>query len=328
MTLKDILKAFELEIGLLDDNINKPLVADSMYWLDQALLKFIKLRFNRDFTHHTGFEQNEKRFRDLEKLVMNNEYLCKRNPSGIIAPFHGFVNVDDVLDAGVAQLYSIFFNSNTNSFVAKSNITNKYYNSWPTILDYHDENLNVREDVIFSYHPDGAFSGYYYFKDGKMHYVVEIPTEQETYDEYIIDVPEDLLYVLSESVLIDSLDGGHQKLVSVFECTHDNYAYRISNSLTDFHYKNYKARPLRIRFNGEIKLLTDKNYEIKKYILSYIAKPYLFSQCWKDEGMDSEYEEINETALPEIIKMAAQMYLENTKDDRYKTITQEVLTQE
>lgn len=322
MTLKDILKAFELEIGLLDDNINKPLVADSMYWLDQALLKFIKLRFNRDFTHHTGFEQNEKRFRDLDRLVGYYVLSCKRNPSGIITPFDGFANVDDVLDAGVSQSYSVLFNNNTNSFVAKSDITNKYYNSWPTILDYHDENLNVREDVIFK------DDGYYYFKDGEIH-IVDVPsTEQDAYDEYIIDMPDELLYVLSESVLIDSLDGGHQKLVSVFECTHDNYAYRISNSLTDFHYKNYKARPLRIRLNGEIKLLTDKNYEIKKYILSYIAKPYLFSQHWKDAGMDSEYDEINETALPEIIKMAAQMYLENTKDDRYKTITQEVLTQE
>lgn len=322
MTLKDILKAFELEIGLLDDNINKPLVADSMYWLDQALLKFIKLRFNRDFTHHTGFEQNEKRFRDLDQLVGQYECSCKRDPSGIFAPFQGFVNVDDVLDAGVSQLYSVFFNKNTNSFVAKSNVTNKYYNSWPTILNYHDENLNVREDVIFK------DDGYYYFKDGEIH-IVDVPsTEQDAYDEYIIDMPDELLYVLSESVLIDSLDGGHQKLVSVFECTHDNYAYRISNSLTDFHYKNYKARPLRIRLKDEIKLLTDKNYEIKKYILSYIAKPYLFSQCWKDVGMDVEYEGISETALPEIIKMAAQMYLENTKDDRYKTITQEVLTQE
>ena len=30
----------------------------------------------------------------------------------------------------------------------------------------------------------------------------------------------------------------------------------------------------------------------------------------------------------EIIKMAAQMYLENQKDERYRTITNEVLTQE
>jgi hypothetical protein len=32
--------------------------------------------------------------------------------------------------------------------------------------------------------------------------------------------------------------------------------------------------------------------------------------------------------MPEIIKIAAQMYLENIGDARYKSITQEVMTQE
>ena len=37
---------------------------------------------------------------------------------------------------------------------------------------------------------------------------------------------------------------------------------------------------------------------------------------------------IEDIIMPEIIKIAAQMYLENKKDERYRTITQEVNTQE
>ena len=61
----------------------------------------------------------------------------------------------------------------------------------------------------------------------------------------------------------------------------------------------------------------------KGYILSHQAiYPWLFDKDFE------EYKDFNDHVLYEIIKMAAQMYLENQSDDRYKTITQEVLTQE
>ncbi|UVX69588.1 MAG: hypothetical protein [Bacteriophage sp.] len=41
-----------------------------------------------------------------------------------------------------------------------------------------------------------------------------------------------------------------------------------------------------------------------------------------------EYNDFEDIIMPEIIKIAAQMYLENKKDERYRTITQEVSTQE
>ena len=41
-----------------------------------------------------------------------------------------------------------------------------------------------------------------------------------------------------------------------------------------------------------------------------------------------EYEDFEDMIMSEIIKIAAQMYIENTKDERYKTISEEVNTQE
>lgn len=46
------------------------------------------------------------------------------------------------------------------------------------------------------------------------------------------------------------------------------------------------------------------------------------------ENPFNEYEDFEDIIMAEIIKIAAQMYLENQKDERYKTITAEVNTQE
>jgi len=68
MTGVEILSAFELEIGLIDNEVEKPATSDSLYWINQAIMKFVKTRFNGDQVHQTGYEQTEKRRNDLDKL--------------------------------------------------------------------------------------------------------------------------------------------------------------------------------------------------------------------------------------------------------------------
>ena len=67
MTNLQILEAFETEISKIND-IDKPVTRDSLYFLNQAIDKFVKLRFNGDFVHKTSYEQNEKRRSDLINL--------------------------------------------------------------------------------------------------------------------------------------------------------------------------------------------------------------------------------------------------------------------
>ena len=110
----------------------------------------------------------------------------------------------------------------------------------------------------------------------------------------------------------------------MFECTSDSFMYRVNNSLTDFHYRFHRARPLRVRLKDGCLLLTDKKYDVNTYVLGYLRKP---KEITLDNPFD-EYDDFQDIVIPEIIKIAAQMYLENKKDERYKTITQEVVTQE
>ena len=64
----DILQSFELEINKIDETLDKPVTDDSLYWINQAAVKFTKDRFNGNAPKRTSYEQNEKRTRDLVKL--------------------------------------------------------------------------------------------------------------------------------------------------------------------------------------------------------------------------------------------------------------------
>lgn len=227
----DILVAYETEIGVINDSFDKPSTDDSLFFLNQAVNKFVKLRFNGDLVHRTGFEQTEKRRNDLIKLFNT----------------------------------AIYTNSD---------------------MQYKDTQAN--------------------------------------YDSYYVKYPSDFLYSLNEDVMICDNNDSNVMDTSVFECTRDSFMYRVNNSLTDFHYRFHKARPIRIREADGCQLLTDKNYKIKQYTLGYLRKPNEITL----QDPFSEYLDFEDIVMYEIIKIAAQMYLENNKDERYKTITEEVLTQE
>lgn len=225
----DILTSFELEINKLNDLIGRPVTDDALYWINQAVVKFVKDRFNGNAPKRTSYEQNEKRTRDLIKLLKE--------------------------------------------YIPDSNIT---------------DNSHVN------------------------------------YDVYEYDYPDDLMFVLNEDVVISDTDGQHKMDTCVFECTADNFMYRVNNSLTDFHYRYHRARPLRVRTKDGFRLLTDKKYKIDSYILGYLKIPEEITS----QDPNKQYNDFEDYIWLEITKIAAQMYVENQADPRYNTLTQEVLTQE
>lgn len=145
-----------------------------------------------------------------------------------------------------------------------------------------------------------------------------------SYNSYEYEYPEDMMYVLNEDVIIADNSGNNKLDVSVFECTADSFMYRVMNNLTDFHYRFNRARPLRIKTKTGFRLLTDKNYKIDQYLLGYLKIPTEITNQ-DPEQVVSDFEDY---IWLEIVKIAAQMYVENQSDPRYKTLTNEVLTQE
>lgn len=225
----DIVASYELEINKFNDIVDKPDTDDSLYWINQAMYKFVKDRFNGNAPKRTSYEQNEKRTRDLVRLF--------------------------------------------------------------------------KEAPYSSPDPD---------------------TSHADYNSYSYSYPPDMMYVLNEDVVISDNNDENLKDTCVFECTADSFMYRINNSLTDFHYRRHRARPLRIRTADGFRLLTDKNYKINSYTLGYLKTP----EEIKVDDPNRNYRDFEDHTWLEIVKIAAQMYIENQSDPRYRTITNEVLTQE
>lgn len=257
MRVIDLIASFELEINKLDKATEKPVTDDSIYWINQAVMKFVKDRFNGNAPKRTSYEQNEKRTRDLINLLVNIE-----------------INTEETQDWSFGDYFPVILSSGS-------------------------------EGLASTWHYDDS------------HY---------DYDSYECNYPADpkMLYVLNEDVVISDNNGDHLMDTCVFECTADNFMYRVNNSLTDFHYRFHRARPLRVRTRDGFKLLTDKNYKIHRYSLGYLKVPTEITS----EDPFKECPDFEDNIWAEIIKIAAQMYVENQSDPRYKTLTQEVLTQE
>jgi hypothetical protein len=205
MRAVDLIASFELEINKLNDAINKPLTDDSLYWINQAVVKFVKDRFNGNAPKRTSYEQNEKRTRDLINLLKETK---------------------------------------TTEFTVSSHVN---------------------------------------------------------YDQYEYHYPSDMMFVLNEDVVIDSVNGGYEMDTCVFECTADSFMYRINNKLTDFHYRFHRARPLRIRTKDGFRLLTDKNYKIQSYTLGYLKVPTEIT----NEDPFIDYTDFEDYTWLEITKIAA-----------------------
>lgn len=140
--------------------------------------------------------------------------------------------------------------------------------------------------------------------------VVENPAHDgshPSYDSYEYVYPSDLQYVLNEDVIISDNNDENMLDVCVFECTADSFMYRVMNKLTDFHYRFKRARPLRVRTKEGFRLLTDKKYKIYKYTLGYLKKPEEITNT----DPYREYEDFEYNIWLEIVKIAAQMYIEN-----------------
>lgn len=289
----DILANFEIEINKIDDTFGKPAVDDSLFWLNQSIYKFIKLRFNGDFVHHTGFEETEKRREDLIRLFTEKTYTVRSTD----------VNNDGLVDAQDQMAITNAIQSGESVYNGREDVNKD------NVIDFQQDYSLVQNDL------------------GKTSFVVD--TSHSDYDSYTIIYPKDFLYVLNEDVVITDTNGGNKKDTCVFECTRDSFMYRVNNSLTDFHYRNHRARPLRIRNAEGCSLLTDKHYNIQQYTLGYLRKPEeLVNSKLSSEEYNKEYPDFSNETMYEIIKMAAQMYVENQGEERYKSLTQEVLTQE
>lgn len=111
----------------------------------------------------------------------------------------------------------------------------------------------------------------------------------------------------------------------VIEATIETVDKQLHNSLSEHRIKYAKAKPLRLMYDNTIVLLTDGNYKVQTYQITYLKKP---NEINIHKYPFDEYTDMPEHTHSEIIKLAVQMYLENQKDNRYATYQNEVTQME
>jgi hypothetical protein len=104
----------------------------------------------------------------------------------------------------------------------------------------------------------------------------------------------------------------------IVEATSDTYRQDIDNPYSEHVFENNDAKPLRLYRDTDVELITDGNYGVYTYYIRYIKKP-----------VEVDYDTPTNSDLPEhthdeIVKLAANMILENTENPRYRTHTIEV----
>lgn len=152
-------------------------------------------------------------------------------------------------------------------------------------------------------------------------------------EEYSVILPEDYLILLGDKVGIQPIDGSDMKCWDkddngyiikygdTIESTVETIDRQLQNPLSEHNLKYAYARPLKLVQNDSVFLYTDGKYKVSKYSLTYLRKPIYIDL---HTNPMSEYDDMPEHTHSEIVKLAAQMYLENQANPRYNSISNEV----
>lgn len=100
----------------------------------------------------------------------------------------------------------------------------------------------------------------------------------------------------------------------------------LENSLSEHRLHYSTAKPIRLMADNQITLYTDGNYKVSEYTLTYLRLPKKIK--FLNSDMFEEYTDLPEHTHLEIVKLAAQLYLENQVDPRVRTYPEEVQTME
>lgn len=234
MKFIELQEAFEIELNVLDDGLNKPKSMDTEWWLNRGLEKFWKTRYSGMNVKSTGFEQDQKRIDDLRTLVKTVS-------------------------------------------IIPTKVTNK---------------------------------------------------------QYSIDIPNDYVILLGDTVGIQPSDDSHNacwevdedgefvtKYSDTIESSIETIDRQLSNSLSEHILKYCSARPLKLIQGNSVHLYTDGQYKISDYQLTYLRNPEKINIHLNPFD---EYADMPEHTHSEIVKIAAQMYIENQSNQRVNTHNAEV----
>lgn len=154
---------------------------------------------------------------------------------------------------------------------------------------------------------------------------------------YVINLPTDYITLLGTTAGIQPANGIINncwekenneyviKYTDVIEGKVDTIDKILQNSLSSHRLHYTQAKPIMLTSGNNLRLYTDGNYRVTEFTIFYLKQP---DKIDLHTAPFTEYTDMPEHTHMEIVKVAVQMYLENKKDPRYQTFTNEVNTME
>lgn len=155
-------------------------------------------------------------------------------------------------------------------------------------------------------------------------------------NKFYIRLPKDYVFLLGDTSSIIPIDNDDLKCAKrdndgniipwrddTIEATIETVDKQFRNTLSEHKIKYNRARPLRLIQENVITLITDGNYTVSEYSYSYLRRPNEINIHKNPREM---YTDMPEHTHSEIVSLAVQLYLENQKDNRYTTYSNEVTT--
>jgi hypothetical protein len=142
-------------------------------------------------------------------------------------------------------------------------------------------------------------------------------------NSFIFTLPNDYLFTVGEEAVISYVKGSNTitSREGITEITNDRYRQEIDNHFSEFRLYSDWARPLRLFYGTYVELITDGQYSVTQYYITYISKPTAIA-------LPSTNCNLPEQTHSEIVKLAVSMFLESIKDPRYQTYLNEINSME
>lgn len=163
---------------------------------------------------------------------------------------------------------------------------------------------------------------------------ISISVDKISDKQYSVSIPNDYVILLGDTVGIQPSDDLYNecwemdengeyvvKYNDTIESSIETIDRQLSNSLSEHLLKYCSARPLKLIQGDNICLYTDGKYKISEYRLTYLRRPEKINIHLNPFG---EYTDMPEHTHSEIVKIAAQMYIENQSNQRVNTHNAEV----
>lgn len=138
-------------------------------------------------------------------------------------------------------------------------------------------------------------------------------------EKYTVTLPDDYVILLGDTAGISPADGvinncwekdalGNYKIKysDTIEGTIETVDRIKENSLSEYHLKYTKAKPIRLIQDNTITLYTDGQYKVSEYTIEYLKKP---SKVDLKTNPTDEYTDLPSHTHMEIVKLAVQLIL-------------------